>query len=266
MAISNKIKDIVERRKNMIHRDEEFKKKLISIIYKNDRRPLSVAIKNNVGTSIISEIKTASPTLGNIRTDFDIKTIVKEMETAGVVGLSVLTEPNYFQGSYENLLVAATNTHLPCLMKDFVVNSIQLEVANLIGATNVLLINSISNLEEKYCEAVSYGLEPLIEIHEVKEIVNIQHLFDIGETPKLIGVNNRDLRTLGINLDTSLKIIPKLKQRFGNKIQVVSESGINSLEDIKYLQPSGADAFLIGSSIMKSENIKEKIFELRGIS
>lgn len=264
--ISNKIKEIVERRKNSLHIDEEFNKKMGSIVYKDDRNPLSEAIKNNSGISIISEIKPASPTLGDIRTNIDVKTTAQEMESAGVVGLSILTEPNYFNGSYENLLTAITNTNIPCLMKDFVIDPVQLTVASPIGATNVLLINAICNLEEMYKQALSKGLEPLIEIHNIKEVADIQHLFDIGESPKLVGVNNRDLRTLEIKLDTSLKIIPKLKERFGDEVQVVSESGIQTIEDIKYIQPSGADAFLIGSSIMQSDNIKEKILQLRGIS
>ncbi len=264
--ISNKIKEIVEKRKNSLNIDLEFKQDLGSTTYRDDRKTLSENIRNNSGISIISEIKPASPTLGAIRMVIDVKTTAQEMESAGVVGLSILTEPNYFNGSYDNLLAAITNTKLPCLMKDFVIDPIQIKVASPIGATNILLINAICDLEEMYKQALSLGLEPLIEIHDIEEIKDIQHLFDIGESPKIIGVNNRDLRTLEIKLDTSLAIIPKLKETFGDEIQVVSESGIKTIEDIKYIQPSGADAFLIGSSIMQSENVKEKILELRGLS
>jgi indole-3-glycerol phosphate synthase len=109
------------------------------------------------------------------------------------------------------------------------------------------------------------GLEPLIEIHDIEEMRDIRHLFDIGYNPKVIGVNNRNLKTMNIDLNTSKQIIPELKQEFGEKIQIISESGVNTLEDIKFIQPSGVDAFLIGSSIMQSMNIKEKILELRGI-
>jgi len=264
--ISNKIREIVEQREISLYLDEEFRLKLGSKYYRDSRKTLSESIKDNAGISIISEIKPASPTLGDIRTSIDVKSTAQEMESAGVVGLSILTEPNYFNGSYDNLLAAITNTNLPCLMKDFVTDPIQIKVASPIGATNILLINAICNLEEMYKLALSFGLEPLIEIHNIEEIKDIQHLFDIGEAPKLIGVNNRDLRTLDIDLKTSLEIIPKLKERFGNEIQVISESGIKTVEDIKYVQPSGADAFLIGSSIMQAENIKEKILELRGLS
>ena len=93
----------------------------------------------------------------------------------------------------------------------------------------------------------------------------MKHLFDIGLSPKLIGVNNRNLMTLKIDLNTSKEIIPKIREEFSENVQIVSESGINTIDDIKFLQSSGADAFLIGSSIMQSNNIKQKILELRGV-
>jgi len=263
--ISNKIKEIVEQRENSFYLDNEFRKALGQKSYRDDRKPLSETIKGNSGISIISEIKPASPTLGNIRREIDVKAIATEMERSGVVGLSVLTEPNFFNGSYENLLTAVINTQLPCLMKDFIIDRIQLMIASLIGATNVLIINSICDLEEMFKEAISFGLEPLIEIHDINEINDLKYLFDIGLKPNLIGVNNRNLKTLEINLNTSGEIIPKLKEEFGEKIQVISESGINTIDDIKIIQPSGADAFLVGSSIMSSANIEHKILELKGV-
>lgn len=263
--ISNKIKEIVEQREKSFHIDYAFKERLKRKSYKDDRKPLSETIRKNNGISIISEIKPASPTLGDIRKDINIKKLSTEMENAGVVGLSVLTEPNYFLGSYDNLLNAVVNTKLPCLMKDFVINSIQFEIASSIGATNILLINAICDLEEMFKEASSYGLEPLIEIHDFEEIKDIINLLERGFKPNLIGVNNRNLKTLEIDLNISLKIIPQLRKEFGEKIQIISESGINTIKDIKLIQPSGADAFLIGSSIMQSDNIREKILKLRGL-
>ena len=264
--ISNKIKEIVEQRQKSIDKDRNFKFTLGEKAYKDNRLTLSENIKKESAISIISEIKPASPTLGEIRKGLDIKEIAKEMESSGVVGLSILTEPNYFNGSYENLKLAIENTKLPCLMKDFVVDPVQYIIASKLGATNILIINSISNLEDNYRLAIDYGLEPLIEIHEVEEIRDIKHLFDIGLKPKLIGVNNRNLKTLEINLNTSKEIIPKLKAKFGEEIVVVSESGVNNIEDINFLLQYQADAFLVGSSIMKSDNIKEKILSLRGVN
>lgn len=264
--ISNKIKEIIEQRQLSIDKDRGFKLTLGEKVYRDNRQTLSEAIKNKSGISIISEIKPASPTLGEIRKDLDIKKIAREMESSGVVGLSILTEPNYFNGSYENLKLAIENTKLPCLMKDFVIDPVQYKIASQLGATNILIINSICNLEDNYRSAVDYGLEPLIEIHEVQELLDVKHLFEIGLKPKLIGVNNRNLKTLKINLNTSKEIIPKVKAEFGNDIVVVSESGVNTIDDINYLLEYQADAFLIGSSIMKSDNIKEKILTLRGVS
>lgn len=264
--VSGLIKEIVEKRKKSLDL-EKSKKFEFKDIHRDQNRPtLSETIKKNVDVSIISEIKPSSPTLGQIKSDIDVKGTAIEMEIAGVVGLSVLTEPNYFNGSYENLKLAVENTNLPCLMKDFVVDELQFKVASKLGATNILLINSIVDLIKFYSLAQNYHLETLIEIHDVKEINDLRELFDAGFNPKLFGVNNRNLKTLEIDLNTSRRIIPKLKEEFGEEIQVISESGINSPNDIKHVQPSGANAFLIGSSIMKSNNIKEKIFELRGMT
>jgi len=264
--ISNKIKEIVEQRQKSIDKDRDFKFQLGESAYKDNRQTLSEAIKKESGISIISEIKPASPTLGEIRKEIDTKAIAQEMESSGVVGLSILTEPNFFNGSYENLKLGVENTKLPCLMKDFVVDPVQYMIASQLGATNILIINSICNLEESYRSALDYGLEPLIEIHEVEELRDIKHLFDIGLKPKLIGVNNRNLKTLEINLNTSKEIIPKLKAKFGEEIVIISESGVNNINDINFLLQYQADAFLVGSSIMKSDNIKEKILTLRGVS
>ena len=264
--ISNKIKEIVEQRKKSIQRDIDFMRDIGREIFKNNRRPLSEIIKNNQGISIISEIKPASPTLGNIKKNINVKDIATEMESAGVIGLSVLTEPNYFNGTYENLKLAIESTKLPCLMKDFVIDEIQYMIAAQIGATNILIINSICNLEDSYRKALEYSLEPLIEIHDIEELNDIRHLYDIGLKPTLIGVNNRNLKTLEIDLNTSKEIIPKIKREFGDDVIIVTESGVNTIENINFLLQYQADAFLVGSSIMKSNNIKEKILSLRGVN
>jgi indole-3-glycerol phosphate synthase len=263
---SNKINEIIEQRKHSIAEDIRYKISLDRHVFRDNRKNLSKAIADNPGISIISEIKPASPTLGNIRKNMDISEIAKEMETAGAAGLSILTEPNFFNGSYENLKLAVEATKLPCIMKDFVIDSVQCFIAYQLGATNILIINSIEDqkLEDIVNTAIECRLEPLIEIHNVEEINDIRDLAEVGLQPTLIGVNNRNLKTLEIDLNTSMEIIPKLKQEFGNDLIVISESGINNYEDIQFLQSSGADGYLIGSSIMKSDNIREKILSLRG--
>ncbi|MFX1278426.1 MAG: indole-3-glycerol-phosphate synthase [Promethearchaeota archaeon] len=263
--MSNILFEILESRKKSL--EQQFKK-LNALDKKSkdqNRGSLSSAIKVNNGISIISEIKPASPTLGEIRNEINIPELVHIMEESGVIGLSILTEPKYFSGSFSNLYLASEESNLPCLMKDFVFCDTQFKIAQDLGATNILLINLLGNLEEMLELAQEFNLEPLIEIHNIEEIKDIEHLKEIGMKLNLIGVNNRNLKTLEIDLSVSEVLIPEIKRLFDDNIIVISESGINSLEDIKYLQSYGADAFLIGSSIMKSENIKKKILSLRGI-
>jgi len=230
------------------------------------RKKLSEAIKVNNGISIISEIKPASPSQGDIRKNINISEVAHSMEESGVIGLSVLTEPIYFNGSFLNLYLALIGTSIPCLMKDFVFSEVQFKIARDFGATNILLINLLGNLEEMYELSKEFELEPLIEIHDITEIKDLMCLKEIGIIPPLIGVNNRNLKTLNVDLNTSKLLIPEVKKLYNGKVSVISESGVNSFDDIKFLQSCGADGFLVGSSIMQSNDIKKQILYLRGIN
>jgi indole-3-glycerol phosphate synthase len=230
------------------------------------RRTLSEAIKLNNDISIISEIKPASPSQGDICKDINITEIARTMEESGAIGLSVLTEPIYFNGSFLNLYLASKGTSIPCLMKDFVFSKDQFEVARIMGAANILLINLLGNLERMYELSKEYNLEPLIEIHDINEIKDLEGLNEIGIVPPLIGVNNRNLKTLQVDLKTSELLIPEVKKLYDGNVLIIAESGVNGFDDIKFLQSCGADAFLIGSSIMQSDDIKQKILQLRGIN
>ena len=263
--MENILREIIESRKKSVANGFKYLKECEIGKSKNRRKSLSESINDNSGISIISEIKPASPTLGEIKEIFNISDVAREMENAGVVGLSVLTEPEYFNGSYENLRLAVEATTLPCLMKDFVIDEVQFEIAAKIGATNILLITALGNLEKFLEFSLQYDLEPLIEVHMAEEIEELERLVEIGMAPKLIGVNNRNLNTMKIDLINSKNLIPLLKENFGNNLVVISESGIKSYEDIRYLLSSKADAFLVGSSIMKSNNIKNTIRYLRGL-
>ena len=264
--MGNILQEILENRKKSL--EDDFKKieNLFNSNKVDRRQPISkfIGIKGDI--SIISEIKPASPTLGNIKTEINVENIAKEMESAGAIGLSVLTEPNYFHGSFDNLKLAVNYTKIPCLMKDFVFDERQFQIANQVGASNILLINCLGNMET-LCEYTNqYQLEPLIEIHDAQELNDLEHLNQIGFNLRLVGVNNRDLKTLKTDLDTSKEIIPHIKEKIGDNIYIISESGIETKKDIEYLLTYKADAFLIGSSIMKNKNIKQKIMELRGIA
>lgn len=263
--LASKIQEIVNQRKKTLKLEQARERKnRIKYSVSPKRKSLRQSIEDSNDIAIISEIKPASPTLGQIKESLNVKELSKEMENAGAIGLSVLTEPNYFYGSYKNLSLAIENTSLPCLMKDFIIDEFQIRKAAQLGASNVLLINSIINLQEFYAISIEHNLEPLIEIHEEREIEDIKDLIEIGYHPKLIGVNNRNLTNLKINLETSHKLIPRIKKELGEDLRVISESGIQSYEEILKLQRSGADAFLIGTLIMQSNNMGEIIGNLRG--
>jgi indole-3-glycerol phosphate synthase len=209
---------------------------------------------------VITEIKAASPSLGIIRNQVNPQEIAKAMEKGGAVGISVLTEPKHFHGSLSTLLQARKAVKLPILMKDIIIVAEQIEVAAQIGADAVLLIQGLfdkgcceMSVDKTVAFANSRGLEVLLETHTEKEF----HLA-VETKADLIGINNRNLRTLEIDLNTTKEILKR--NNSCGKI-VVSESGIKTLEDLRFLRDCSAKAFLIGSSIMLSENIEAKVKE-----
>ena len=227
---------------------------------KNTKISLKQAILKCKHNPIISEIKAASPSLGTIRNNINISYIAKAMEKGGATGISVLTEPKHFNGSLAALKQARATTKLPLLMKDIIIVADQIEVGAQIGANAVLLIQTL--FERGYCEmsvekTISFahlkGLEVLLETHTEQEFQTA-----VETEADLIGINNRSLKTLKIDLNTTRMILEKNKTP--NKL-VVTESGIKNPADLKLLKSYGANAFLIGSSIMLSKNIGEKIEE-----
>ncbi len=221
---------------------------------------LKKAILDCKTTPVIAEVKTASPSKGIIKPHVDAEKIADAMVKGGAVGLSVLTEPRYFNGSLGNLMKVRQTTKLPILMKDFVLNSIQLDAAVKVGANAVLLIQTLFdrgycslNLKEMINEAHLRNLEVLLETHNTEEFNRA-----IETDADLIGINNRDLGTLKVDLNTTRNIL--LEKDSGSRI-IVSESGINDSKDIHFLKECGVNAFLIGSAIMQAENIQIKVAE-----
>ncbi|RLI42535.1 indole-3-glycerol-phosphate synthase [Candidatus Bathyarchaeota archaeon] len=210
---------------------------------------------------IIAEIKPASPTHGRLRNIFNLKQIVHAIERGGASGISILTEPKHFEGSLRSLIEAGTYTKLPILMKDVIVDPIQIEAASRVGANAVLLIFSV--YERNYAEysihemidfAHKIGLEVLLETHNKK-----QFLSALSTDADLIGINNRDLRNLNVDLNITKKILSEVNNP--NKI-IVSESGVQTPTHIRFLHNCGAKAFLIGSAIMLADDIEAKVREL----
>ena len=221
---------------------------------------LEKAILESKHIPIITEIKAASPSLGTIRKDFNPEEVAGAMESGGAIGISVLTEPKHFKGSLISLTKVRKAVKLPILMKDIIISPTQLETASKIGANAVLLIEAL--LERKHCEydvhemiaqAQSKNLEVLLETHKEDEF-----RFAINSNADLIGINNRDLGTLKVDLGVTKRILEKNDAH--EKI-VVSESGIKTPADLRFLHECGAHAFLIGSSIMMADNIEKKVKE-----
>jgi indole-3-glycerol phosphate synthase len=198
------------------------------------------------GIAIIAELKKASPSKGLIRGDFPVGELAHELEEAGAAALSVLTDQQFFQGSLENLEIASKTTRLPCLRKDFIVDEFQLVEARAHRADAVLLIVAAltqSELTNLYRQAGDLHLDVLCEVHDSAEL---QRALDAGcET---IGVNNRDLRTFQVDLNTSLQ----LAELMPPEVVKVAESGIETGEDIASLRQAGFDVFLIGESLMRA--------------
>jgi indole-3-glycerol phosphate synthase len=209
---------------------------------------------------IITEIKASSPSVGTIRTNIKPALVAKAMEKGGAIAISVLTEPKQFNGSLEALAQARKAVKLPILMKDIILSPLQIQAGSKLGANAVLLIKALfdrgycdKTLEEMIAGAHLLGLEVLLETHTLSEFV-----FALQTDADLIGINNRDLATLKVDLNVTKTILQSINPK--NRI-VVSESGINTPADVHSLRESGASAFLIGSSIMLSNNIEEKVME-----
>lgn len=227
-----------------------------------ETKPVSLkkAILECKHAPIIAEIKVASPSLGVIKRNANVEEIAAAMENGGAVGISVLTEPEYFKGALASFMKVRERTKLPLLMKDIIISPTQLEAAPKIGADAVLLIKALFNRKQCECDvhdmidyARSKNLEVLLEAHTLQEFLSA-----LKTDADLIGINNRDLQTLKVNLQATKRILQKIDPQ--EKI-IVSESGIKTPADVRFLHECGAHAFLIGSTIMKADNVQKKVEE-----
>ena len=207
------------------------------------RRRLLAA--SSQGPAVIAELKKASPSRGLIREHFRVVDLARDMAAAGAAALSVLTEEKHFQGSLENLRIASREVSIPCLRKDFIVQEIQLLEARAFGAdAGLLIVAALSDLELRDLSraAKDLQLDILCEVHDEQELGRaLDAGFDI------IGVNNRDLRSFEVTLDTSVRLNTKIPLTALR----VAESGIHNGADIARLRSIGYQAFLIGESLMK---------------
>jgi|GEM_PF-120242 len=218
--------------------------------------PFEAALKKS-GLSFICEVKKASPSKGIIADDFPWLDIAREYEEAGASAVSVLTEPEFFLGADHHLQEIAKEIKLPCLRKDFIIDLHQIYEAKLLGAEAVLFISAlldVDTLKEFLTRAEEVKLSALVEVHNEEEAKEA-----IFSGAKIIGINNRDLKTFNVDLNISASI----KKIIPDDIVTVSESGINSNKDIEFIYSLGFDAVLIGESFMRSPNKKKFLSELK---
>lgn len=210
------------------------------------------------GVSFICECKKASPSKGIIAPDFPYLEIAKEYEAAGADCLSVLTEPKWFLGSDRYLQEIAQFVSLPCLRKDFTVDAYMIYEAKLLGASAVLLICSILGedvLREYIGLCDELGLSALVEAHDGEEVG-----MALRAGARMIGVNNRNLRDFSVDTDLSRR----LRALIPSDVVFVSESGVRTAEDIRKLRETGADAVLVGETLMRAPDKAAKLAQLRG--
>jgi indole-3-glycerol phosphate synthase len=212
------------------------------------------------GPAVIAEVKKASPSKGLIREDFDAAWLARRYEVGGAAALSVLTDEPYFQGSLANLERASAAVRLPCLRKDFMVDEYQLVEARAHRADAILLIVAALNAAElkRFSTAArELSLDVLVEVHTADELDLF--LDAVGaEGADGIGVNNRDLKSFEVRLDTSLDLVARIPA----SVVRVAESGISAPEEMARLRAAGFDAFLIGESLMRQTDPGAALAEL----
>lgn len=213
-------------------------------------------MKSTTGTAIITEVKKASPSKGIIREDFSPVEIAKIYKESGATCLSVLTDEPYFKGHDDFLIDIKKNVDIPVLRKDFMIDPYQIYESRALGADCVLLIMAALDnamARDLYETAVGLGMDVLVEVHDLKELERVLML-----NPMMVGVNNRNLKTLEVDINTSIELsmnIPSTTYR-------ISESGIGSRETIKNLQNVGYEGFLVGESLMRQNDIKSAVRNL----
>jgi len=241
-------------------------------------RGVRLSLKDSIAaakfTPLLAEIKFTSPAEGKLRPKGDVKKIARAYERAGVCGISVLTEPRHFEGDIRYLPMVKGSVKVPVLMKDIVIDPIQIDAGADMGADAVLFIAAIfmnglakASLDEMFAKARSRGLEVLFETHTENEF-----MFALETEADVVGINNRNLDTLEVSLEPSKRLLARGREErewlrvMGKDKPVISESGITTRHEIEELSELGADGFLVGSAFMKSGDIEAKVRSLTGKS
>lgn len=218
-------------------------------------RDLAAALRTP-GVSLIAEVKRASPSKGLLRQNFDAVALAREYEANGAVAISVLTDQHFFQGDLGHLRAVRRNVSLPVLRKDFILDPYQVYEARAAGADAVLLIAaalSDSDLKALYQLLRELDMAALIEVHNAAEL---ERALRIG--PRIVGVNNRDLRTFKVDLKTTARLRPLVPA----DVVLVAESGVHTRDDVARLAAIGADAMLVGEALVRAQDVGCKVREL----
>jgi len=235
------------------------KRKGISDDRTDEPRGFIAPLTNKDPIALIAEIKKASPSKGIIREDFNPSKLAADYEKGGADCLSVLTDRKYFSGDNKNINLARSSCSIPVLRKDFIIDPIQVEETYRIGADAMLLIAAMleqNQLNELYLQARELELDVLVETHNEKEM---EMAINCGA--RMIGINNRNLNTFDVNLKTT----DQLAQLAPENSLLVSESGIFSYDDILRVKNAGADAILVGESLMRQDDVATAVKNLLNI-
>ncbi|OLP64991.1 Indole-3-glycerol phosphate synthase [Bacillus pumilus] len=246
--------------KIIAHKKEHVKTLELPVDGNYERRSFKDAlVQPHRSIGLIAEVKKASPSKGVIQPNFDPLQTAKAYEASKADCLSVLTDEPFFQGKNEYLSLIKEHVSCPILRKDFIIDSIQVEESKRIGADAILLIGEVlepKKLYELYIEAKEKGLDVLVEVHAADTLANILNLF----TPEIIGVNNRNLKTFNTTVEQTKEIAPLVPK----DVLLVSESGIQTFDDLTFVKDHGARAVLVGESLMREQSQEKAVMTLFG--
>lgn len=219
-------------------------------------RDFAASLKRAAKMGLIAEVKKASPSAGSIRADVDPVAVARVYDAAGASCISCLTDEKYFHGKLEYLTAIRAAVSIPVLRKDFILDRYQVLEARVAGADAILLIAECLNdcqMRDLYFYAAELGMESLIEIYEPENLDRVLKL-----EPALLGVNNRNLKTMEVSLDHSIR----LAQRVPDSIFYISESGIKTREDVTRLESAGVRGILVGETLMRESDVAAKVRDL----